>query len=82
MDICAQKVVKINLQQLYRSVAIQVTHLFNCNVYKMIYKLFTSDNADTHIELSMIRFKIKSAVIPLMKTVIPKAFALHIYSNI
>lgn len=73
------KVVTVNLQQLYRSIAIQDTHLFYCNVYKMIYKLFTtSDNTDTHIELSMIRFKIKSAVNPLMKTVIPEAFALHI----
>lgn len=47
----------------------------------IIYKLFTtSDDTDTHIELSIIRFKIKSAVNPLksMKTVIPKAFALHI----
>lgn len=47
----------------------------------IIYKLFTTrDDGDTHIELSMIRVQIKSAVNPLqsVKRVIPKALALHI----
>lgn len=47
----------------------------------MFTKRFTRclHDADTHIELSIIRFKINSAVYPKsMKKVIPKAFALHI----
>lgn len=64
IDKCAQNV-KMYLQQLYRS------------IYSII--LFTtSANTDTHIELSIIRFKMKSAV--KSKTVIPKA-SLHICSD-
>lgn len=51
--------------QLLLHLAIQLSHQFCSDVYKnpIICELFTTlDGTDTHIEMSMIRLKIRSAV--------------------